>query len=567
MVVITDQNFLKWAPKLRQSLLDCQFIAIDFEFLGLDMSAISLHDTTENRYSLLRENVIKYRPCQLGISFFKQNRTGGYLADCYAIPLFQRFGEVSTNINFSSLRFLRNHKFDLNEVFTDGVEYCTRAEFRKFEKALKNGNALRLIGKELGGHIELLKVMLHEKVMQHQLRRQTLNTEEPLQQTPLVLDLETSVNLKLPGCTKSSLEMCLTVYELTKRFPQFQFTPDESNEVLTVSPLPDSINIEENEKSTRVQCLEAFEGIAAILEAAVWMRKPIVGHNSLLDFMYMYHYFFHRLPEKYVIFKEKLFKMFPTICDTKFLAQSLRVELVGVGDSLQKLGDFFGSEKSDAMVPPELRGFCEPWLNPMEEESEQAYHNAGFDAYVTGEVFLKMAHIFINRGEKKKNEVCKFKRMLQILRTSILSRLPFQLLDIGSCHLGAEDTKGSRPDVINVVRTDRQQIEPHEFLREEESLAHLMVQYQFDMELSKDNKTLLLATNTAGSYAFLCERYSKQENGLVLLDELEAGVKWTFEQRQTSWRSHKNAENGLIGHIQRRWSRYQVARMDQVLSD
>lgn len=72
MVIVTDSNFLDAAGTLRKGLLYCDFVAIDFEFLGLDVSAISLHDTVESRYQILRDNVIKYRPCQLGLTLFKQ---------------------------------------------------------------------------------------------------------------------------------------------------------------------------------------------------------------------------------------------------------------------------------------------------------------------------------------------------------------------------------------------------------------------------------------------------------------------------------------------------------------
>lgn len=83
MVLLTDSNFLEHSPTLRRTLLHSTFLSFDFEFLGLDTSAISLHDTTEHRYKLLRDNVIKYRPCQLGLSFFKQNSTnGGSVSDC-----------------------------------------------------------------------------------------------------------------------------------------------------------------------------------------------------------------------------------------------------------------------------------------------------------------------------------------------------------------------------------------------------------------------------------------------------------------------------------------------------
>ncbi|KAF1751819.1 hypothetical protein GCK72_018373 [Caenorhabditis remanei] len=556
MVIIKDSNFLELAPKIRKTLLHSDFIAIDFEFLGLDSSAISLHDTAEARYRILRENVVKYRPCQLGLSFFKQTDNLGYKADSYSIPLLQRFGDVDTKVSFSSLRFLLNNKFDLNQVITDGVEFCRRAEIRKFEIALRKGTATSYISKDIQLQIELLKVMLHEKCYRVELEKITNSTIEPMQDPNLKVAHNKPVSLKVPSGF-SSVEICMVIHELTNAFPQFVFKFNSQNSTLNVAMLPEKMTETENKNQTRLRCSESFEGISAILEAAMMMRKVIVGHNSLLDAMYLYHYFFAPLPQNYNAFKRQFHGLFPKIIDTKLIAQSLRIELPGVGDSLEKLGDYFGTEKSNKTVPPELRGYIGPWMNPLDDDSENVYHNAGFDSYITGEVFLKLAHTYINRKNNLKNESLEFTRILQYLEAPIQNRLPFQLMDMGCCYLTGEDSKGCRPDVITIVRRDLLPIGEEEYRIQEKVLSSLMATYQFDIEWSKDRKKLLLATNTPGSYAFLCEKFSRNES-LSPLDE-------TFEQRQTSWRSYKDVNLGVVDFIKRRWSRQQVARIEAAL--
>uniref|UniRef100_A0A1I7T280 Poly(A)-specific ribonuclease PARN n=1 Tax=Caenorhabditis tropicalis TaxID=1561998 RepID=A0A1I7T280_9PELO len=564
MVVITDSNFLEFAPKLRKTLLYADFVAIDFEFLGLDCTAISLHDTAEVRYRILRENVINYRPCQLGLSFFKQTTHRDYKADTYSIPLFQRFGQNSTRISFQSLRFLRNSNFDLNKVFSEGVEHCTRAESQKFEKALKDETSISYVSKDIQIHIELLKIMLQEKCYRADMEAITKSTEEPMQGTELVLAPGKIILLKLMKglCT---LETCIILNELTKAYPQFVFKEDVENSAIKVKSRPESMTEQENLNETKTRCAEAFEGISATMDALSMMRKVIVGHNSLLDTMYLYHYFFARLPEKYQTFKRKFNELFPKVIDTKILAQVLRMELPGVGDSLERLGDYFGTEASNRTVPPELRGYIGPWMNPLDDDSENVYHNAGFDSYITGEVFLKLAHTYINRRNEFKNESVEFKRILQYLEAAIQNRLPFQLMDLGCCNLTGEDSKGCRPDVITIVRRDFLPIDEAEFKHQEKVLGSLMATYQFDMEWSANRKELLLATNTPGSYAFLCEKFSRNK-WLAPLDELEAGKQWTFEQRQTAWRSSKDMHLGVVENVKKRWSRRQITRMEALLN-
>ncbi|CAA98954.2 3'-5' exoribonuclease parn-1 [Caenorhabditis elegans] len=564
MVIVTDSNFLDAAGTLRKGLLYCDFVAIDFEFLGLDVSAISLHDTVESRYQILRDNVIKYRPCQLGLTLFKQKSNRAYKADTYSVPLFQRFGDNDTSISLPSMRFLVKNKFNLNQVFMDGVEFCTRKEFKKFERALLAGTAASYLSREVKSQIELLKVMVHEKCYQSTSYHITHRTDEPMQKIPLKMKPNSSVSLRMPR-NLSSVEKYMIIYELTKAFPQFLFTCDEKQQNLHVKNISDDyLKEKDNLERARARCSESVKGVSAILQVVHMTGKLVVGHNSLLDAMYMYHYFFSHLPANYQMFKDKFNALFPRIMDTKLLAQALRFELPGVGDSLENLGDYFGSDKSDKTVPPELRGFIEPWMNPLEDESENVYHNAGFDSYVTGEVFLKLAHIYINRRNNFKNEILDFDRIYQYLEAPILNRLPFQLMDVGCCYLTGDDSKGFRPDVITIVRRDRVAIEEDEFRYLEKALGTLMATYQFDIEWSKNKKELFLATNSPGSYAFLCEKFSN-DSSLAPLDELDSGKKWTFEQRQTAWRSFKNRGVGIGINAKRIRAQNQATKIQRAM--
>uniref|UniRef100_A0A8R1HTQ3 Uncharacterized protein n=1 Tax=Caenorhabditis japonica TaxID=281687 RepID=A0A8R1HTQ3_CAEJA len=540
MTTITDANFLQYAPQLRESILCSDFIAIDFEFFGLDTDAISLHDTIETRYCLLRNNVIKYRPCQLGLSIFKQMKNGSYVADTYSIPLLRRTGPSDSLLNTKSMRFLMNHELDLRQIFAEGVEYCNRSELKAFQRALKSGELLSSIGKENVGKIECLKVMLLEKIYQANSELITHSTEEFIPPSP-ALNPRSSIALKMPGAKKSTFEICVFIYEMTKSFPQFQFSVDEQKFSLIVNNLPNMIDRNENLKHAQNKCLEAFVGISAIMETAMLKRKLIVGHNSLLDFIYMYHYFFETLPESYDDFKRIFHKLCPKVVDTKVLALMLRTEIPEVDNSLEHLGNFFHSDRADRMVPPEIRGAIKLWTHNgnTEEFDQKSYHDAGYDAYITGSVFLKLAHIFVNKRNLMKNEIINFKRMLQFLVTSVQNRLPFQLLDVGWCNLAGKDEKGFRPDIITVVRRDRQPIDVVEFKKQEDDLEKVMATYKFSMERTRDQMAILLATNTPSSYAFLCSRFSKNKT-LGLRDELQTGISMTFEQRLMSWRLFKD---------------------------
>ncbi len=55
-------------------------------------------------------------------------------------------------------------------------------------------------------------------------------------------------------------------------------------------------------------------------------KKPLVGHNCMYDFMFVFHQFFGELPETYAEFISQWSKLFPLCYDTKVLAWELKRE-------------------------------------------------------------------------------------------------------------------------------------------------------------------------------------------------------------------------------------------------
>lgn len=49
------------------------------------------------------------------------------------------------------------------------------------------------------------------------------------------------------------------------------------------------------------------------------MQKPVVTHNGMLDWMFLFNYFFEELPPSLSEYKEALHTLFPHIYDTKHL--------------------------------------------------------------------------------------------------------------------------------------------------------------------------------------------------------------------------------------------------------
>ncbi|KAK7080619.1 hypothetical protein SK128_019041, partial [Halocaridina rubra] len=106
---------------------------------------------------------------------------------------------------------------------------------------------------------------------------------------------------------------------------------------------------------------------------------------------------FHRnLPKSYESFKSSLHEMFPIIYDTKYLATNLKRLFQGDqanspwrSTSLPDLASYLEREKGVLYVPA-IHHSSDNIYN-----HQQLLHEAGYDAFLTGFIFLKLSHMFV----------------------------------------------------------------------------------------------------------------------------------------------------------------------------
>jgi poly(A)-specific ribonuclease len=125
-------------------------------------------------------------------------------------------------------------------------------------------------------------------------------------------------------------------------------------------------------------------GLRLLLKEISLSKKLIVGHNCLLDLMYLINQCFKDLPEDYNEFKKIVHQIFPNIIDTKFIANS------------EKFKETFNSSVLKNVYERILMAPFKPvkyeWENPYLtydlEDQNMKEHEAGFDAFLTGYIFL-----------------------------------------------------------------------------------------------------------------------------------------------------------------------------------
>jgi len=136
-------------------------------------------------------------------------------------------------------------------------------------------------------------------------------------------------------------------------------------------------------------------------------KKPIVGHAVMYDLLFALTHFEAPLPESYDEFKDVVQGLFPTLLDTQFLAKSepfkyapqTQEDTEAGAEKKQRfgsmaLGAIYKVFEEEAEAKKRFgKGTVEISFAPGHDRYRSncnAFHEAGFDAYITGYAFAHM---------------------------------------------------------------------------------------------------------------------------------------------------------------------------------
>ena len=146
-------------------------------------------------------------------------------------------------------------------------------------------------------------------------------------------------------------------------------------------------------------------GFQRIFSALVDAKRPLVGHAVSFDLLFALSHFHGPLPRSYPKLKEIVYGLFPSLFDTQFLASSdvfkFAPQDAGPGSPRQyrfgskalcELHKVFADEAAAAMkdAKPTVEVTFAPGHDRYSPDCN-AFHEAGYDAYITGCVFAHMA--------------------------------------------------------------------------------------------------------------------------------------------------------------------------------
>lgn len=175
------------------------------------------------------------------------------------------------------------------------------------------------------------------------------------------------------------------------------------------------------------ELLDSLLGFTKVFRLLTALKKPIIGHNVLTDLALLAHTFESPLPLSYTKFKNFLHDLFPTVFDTKTISYELRSTIPEnkrwKQNVLDTLYPFFKDGDGRHLA------LNSPYIRLKGDAVSDHFHNAGFDSYCTGYIFIRMAHIFVSKGTTNPkqtfmcgqllNAVFPYKNCLNVIRGAI----------------------------------------------------------------------------------------------------------------------------------------------------
>ncbi|OWF52139.1 poly(A)-specific ribonuclease PNLDC1-like [Mizuhopecten yessoensis] len=423
MVEVLKSTFEDYLPLIERSIKSADFIAIDTEFTGLVKSAkerTNLFDTSEERYQKLKKSMSQFTISQLGISTFKRQDKNSYSATTFNFYLYpSSFGPVDVRflVQASSLQFLCKYDFDFNKFVYEGIPYLNKPQ----QKAMKNHLHSKALfqAKDRSNDID-------ERVLQalcFQVAEWLVKTEDDQQAILEVTDEEVP-ELRF-------VKSFIVRTELRQRFKNVWINVIEGEQRIIQISKRDEKDI--NSDTTKedmdklYESLKGFSRVFKMLKGGV----PIIGHNMFLDLLLIYDKFHKPLPDTFEAFKTEIQAILPVIFDTKHICNSARNEHFrdsGLleNSSLQMLYQSLSSLAGQQFVidTPSVVHTSDRY------KDESRPHEAGFDAYMSGFVFLRLSHMltFLNVNStdvrpcpfrRYRTEMAPYKNKINIIRGNV----------------------------------------------------------------------------------------------------------------------------------------------------
>lgn len=372
---VTRDNFLDVLPVVLEKIATCKFMSFDEEMTGISLSdpssRIRKDDTPEERYERMRMVASRFGIIQFGLCLFHEV-DGALEASPYNFYLFPNEGS-DVVMSASAVDFLRRNNMDFGTWINRGVSFADAAReeilMKKYKSLVEdttNGPPKQLITLSKQSDIDFLRRNMDGlKCMVEDSSKSEYTFENCNAYLRRVLYEQ--VELMYPGSI--SLRP-----NANKQLVAYRVSAEEMAELQRQKKAEALVNHQNN------------MGFRLVFNAMTACAKPIIGHNCLYDLMFLLRWLHAPLPESYNDFRTSLHTLFPQIYDTKYIAVDGIIGRDDADTALEAYYKRFVVNNADRVSVTPASGF-ESILN------EEQYHNAGYDAFITGSLFAQQCHV------------------------------------------------------------------------------------------------------------------------------------------------------------------------------
>ena len=401
---ITTDNYLEKEAEIKSDIQKCDFLSFDLEMTGIAIGSRHFLDSPQERYSKNKLSAEKFKIIQLGlVPWFKKVSPNDknkiiYEAKPYNIYVFpgKEMEHTTISCEVSALVFNSKHGMNFNTWIYKGVNYLNLKNYNNLIQRRKtsNFNTSKTFERKNFYRAEdkLIYDEFEKKFFEFYNTNDETNKIFRYKRIPIYMvyhflskiseEMRNKIYIDIEKNEENSLEDKLIIKKVTT---------EERNKLIEESNLK---YIKELEKS---------KGVTNIWEEIIKNKKILIGHNLSIDILFCFNHFGDTLPDNYETFKKLVTSSFAGLYDTKFLYNSLSSKEETKSDCpletvFEKLSNKFKNSVS-VNIPP---GFTN-YLEKMENQKQTVYHQADFDAFITGLAFCYLHDNYIaNNPEKDK---------------------------------------------------------------------------------------------------------------------------------------------------------------------
>jgi len=406
---------------------------------GINPWQSNILDFPDHRYTKYRQTAEKYRIIQLGICAWKKisanapnnyentgsvhsspshhnsphsqdyhiQKMSSYIARPYNIYIFpeDNSGQQQINCETGAIIFNRDHKMDFNKWIYKGIPYLNAKQESSMRETLMDGNLNFYNPQDKNKFKNVILNKPEDRVKYEEFCK--------IFSDFLYSDQKTYFFEKYP---KFFMYYILNnLQENIRKRLYFSYEKLEGKDVLMISKLDEEERKfkVEFEISEKLKDLERKKGARKIFECITKHRKIFVGHNCNLDILFTISHLGDQLPQNLKDFKELSKKYFTCVYDTKVIFENF-CEIMKNHQELKfefknsHLETVYNTLKD--VLDKQIEISLHDDMKHIYADGSGVYHEAAFDAFVTGCSFIYM-------GETLKEGLNEYSNKLYLMRS------------------------------------------------------------------------------------------------------------------------------------------------------